>query len=67
MPVGARAYDVKSIVEVLNGGATAQEGLEARDEFGRPFGEIGKSTFADGVALAKGFAEPDSIGFSGKT
>src|SRR5262249_54089620 len=62
MPVGARAYDVKSIVEVLDGGAAAQEGLEALDECGRPFGEIGQGTFADGVALAKGLAEQDSWG-----
>src|ERR1043166_1744656 len=60
MPVGARAYDVKSIVELLDGGTAAQEGLEALDEFGRPFGEIGQGTFADCIALAKGLAEQDS-------
>src|SRR5262249_16391847 len=62
MPVGARAYHVKSIVEVLDGGAATQEALEALDEFGRPFGEIGQGTFADCVALAKGLAEQDGWG-----
>jgi hypothetical protein len=62
MPVGARAYDVKSIVELLDGGTAAQEGLEALDECRRPFGEIGQGTFADGVALAKRLAEQDGWG-----
>jgi hypothetical protein len=62
MPVGARAYDVKSIMELLDGGAAAQEGLEALDEFGRPFGEIGQGTFTDCIARAKGLAEQDSWG-----
>ena len=62
MPMGARAHDVKGIVELLDGGATAQESVEALDEFGRPCGEIGQGTFADGVALAKGLAEQDSWG-----
>ena len=62
MPMGARAHDVKGIVELLDGGATAQESLEALDEFGRPWGEVGKGTFADCVALAKGLAEQDGWG-----
>ena len=62
MPVRARAYDIKCIVEVLDGGAATQESLEALDEFGRPCGEIGQGPFADGVALAKGLAEQDGWG-----
>ena len=45
-----------------DGGATAQEGLSARDEFGRPCGEIGQGPFADCVALAKRLAEQDGWG-----
>jgi hypothetical protein len=62
MPMGARAHDVKGTVELLDGGATAQESLEALDEFGRPCREIGKGTFADCVTLAKGLAEQDGWG-----
>src|SRR5215831_11414798 len=44
---------------LLDGGTAAQEGLEALDEFRRPFGEIGQGTFAYCVALAKRLAEQD--------
>jgi hypothetical protein len=62
MSVGTRAHDLKGLLELIDGGTAAQQGLQALDEFGGPFGEIDKGAFTDVIPLAKGLAEQDGRG-----
>jgi len=54
--VGARAYDLKGILELRDGSAAVQQGLQTLDKFSGPFGEIGERTFTDFISIAKGLA-----------
>ena len=57
MAVGEGAHDIEGLVQVGDGGAALQEGLEALDEGGGPLREIGEGAFLDLAGLAVGLAK----------
>ena len=60
--VGLGANDVEGSFKASDGGALLEQDAEPLDQFGRPFGEVGKGAFLDLALLAVGLAQADGLG-----